>query len=257
MTIPFDYTLSSLFGFFLVLTRVIGFFLAAPVFSQKEIIPQSKISLALGITLCIYPTVQDRLPVVGEHITLFSYFFVLELLLGFFIGLVCKALFMVLEFLGAIIGIQTGLSNAMVFNPALGTQTILPAMMLTLTGTLLILTTNMHHIMLSGVVQSYYIFDLNNPNLLHDIDATILSTVQHLFEVGLKFSFPFILVGLILNFSLGLINKVVPQIHVFHTIMTSQVGVGLLVLVTTITGILWGFTDFFKSEMNEIFKGIG
>lgn len=254
MIIPFKYALTDLYGFFLVLTRLIGLFSVSPIFSQKEIIPQAKMSLVVTLAIFIYPIVQTRLPRVDGHIMLFAHFFFLEFLIGFFLGLICKAFFMTLEFLGTIIGIQSGLSNAMIFNPALGTQTVLPAVFLTLAGAMLLFTTNLHHSILSGLVHSYFIFDISNPNLLQDIDASVLNTMSRLCTVGLQFAFPFIIVGLILNFSLGLINKVVPQIQVFQTIMSSQVGVGLVVMAATITGILWGFTEFYKTEITRFFK---
>jgi flagellar biosynthetic protein FliR len=246
--IPFNFNLADMFGFFLVLGRLLGMVSIVPIFSQKEIIPQSKISLLLALTIFTYPLVKDVLPTTGGHITLFFYFFLIEILIGFFIGLISKMLFMVLDFLGAIIGMQSGLSNAMVFNPSIGTQAILPSVFLSLAGTLLLISTDLHHLIISSVVHSFYTIDVHHPFLLQDMDQALLKAIQRLFMLSLQFSFPFILVGLVLNFSLGLINKVVPQIHVFHTIMSTQVGIGLFVLLLTMSGIILGFTEFFKKE---------
>lgn len=213
-----------------------------PIFSQKEIISQSKMGLAFMLALFMTPLVLNHLPESINQGMLFTHLFK-EFFIGVFIGLSGRVLFVALDMVGHIIGVESGLSNAMIFNPSTHTQGSLPSVLLSVSASVLLFQLEFHHVLIKAIAESYTV--INSDNLIFDSKTHLVNVVQKMFSLGLQFSYPFLIVGIIINLSLGLLNKIIPQIQLFSVIMPAQVIVGLLILSFTIAGILRGFTGVF------------
>ena len=75
----------------------------------------------------------------------------------------------------------------------------------------------------------------------------IVHVVAHSFNLGVKLAIPFLIAGIIGNFAMGLLGRLVPQIQVFFMMMPAQVLLGLVVVMICITTMLSLFMqDFFN-----------
>src|SRR5690348_14170008 len=81
-----------------------------------------------------------------------------EIAIGVFIGTLARMLLAALEMAGQFVSLQTGLSNAVIFNPMQAQQSPIPSALYSALGVLLIFLTNLHYVMLRGLVDSYMIF---------------------------------------------------------------------------------------------------
>lgn len=90
--------------------------------------------------------------------------------------------------------------------------------------------------------------------VLADFKVSLLDSFQKMFSLGLQFAYPFIIVALILNFSIGLLNKIIPQIQVFSIIMPAQVFVGFFMMAMLIGHLLNGFNVVFSENFVKIFQ---
>ena len=127
-----------LFAWLLVFTRVGSAFMVMPLFGDQFVPVRVRLLLALVISVIVTPALEDRVP--PEPVSLMALFLLLgsEVMIGVFIGSLPRLMFSALEVAGMIIAMQTGLSNAFVFNPALASQGSLPGSMLSWLALLLI-----------------------------------------------------------------------------------------------------------------------
>ena len=247
--------LDGLYPFFLCFARVLGLIMMAPIFSQKEIVSQGKVMLAVTLSIFLTPLVSKFLPVTTELNQInILYLMLLEFGMGAFIGLSAKVLFFLIDILGHIIGMESGLSSAMLFNPSSGSQTMLPTLSLTVGAVVLLFSANFHHTLIQVLYHSYEFIDIHQVGVLADFKISLLDSFQKMFSLGLQFAYPFIIVALILNFSIGLLNKIIPQIQVFSIIMPAQVFVGFFMMAMLIGHLLNGFNVVFSENFVKIFQ---
>ncbi|MBP9752467.1 MAG: flagellar biosynthetic protein FliR [Proteobacteria bacterium] len=247
---------SELSAFFLCFLRILGLFLLTPFFSQKEIFSQAKIILAALLAFFIFPLVQTNLPtVIDISYDKLIYYMFMEFFIGALIGMSAHCIFMILDLLGYFISSESGLGNAQILNPSLGMSTTLSTTLLMVSGTLLLLIFDFHHLLIRLLVESYSCFDIRDQNFMNDFLIIIINSLKKMFSLGLQFSFPFIIVGLILNISIGLINKLIPQIQIFSVMPPAQLIVGFLMLAFILPTLLEGFISIFKNLYCDLLQG--
>src|SRR5581483_10222558 len=114
---PFNFNANEVIAFVLILMRVAGLFLTAPVFSSRNIPVLVKASWVLLVTFLIFPVAQykpEELPVPGIPLGLAV---IRELVVGFSIGLGATLLFTGIQLAGQIIDIQMGLGMVNIIDP--------------------------------------------------------------------------------------------------------------------------------------------
>ncbi|CAO4834276.1 MAG: Flagellar biosynthetic protein FliR [Holosporales bacterium] len=245
--------LSELYTFFLCFARILGIFLIAPIFSNRVIFTQAKTTLAALLALFITPLVQEFLPntiIMTQNAFLLHLFF--ELSVGLLIGASGYFLLNVLDFIGHIMGMESGLSNAQIFNPGLGQATPITSNVLLLSATVMLFSYHFHHTLIQVLIHSYEHIHVQNPSLFSDYYTVVVGGLYKMFTLGLQFSFPFLLIGLVLNLGIGLINKLIPQVQIFSVMPPAQLMVFFFMLIALLPTILDGFLNIQQDMM--IFK---
>jgi flagellar biosynthetic protein FliR len=238
-----------LFAWLLVFTRVGSAFMVMPLFGDQFVPVRVRLLLALVISVIVTPALEDRLP--PEPVSLMALFLLLgsEVMIGVFIGSLPRLMFSALEVAGMIIAMQTGLSNAFVFNPALASQGSLPGSMLSWLALLLILITNMHHMLIMAVINSYELFQPGTAPPVDDFGRMVVHMVSESFAIGVEMSAPFIATGLVFALALGVMSRLAPQMQVFTVFMAAQIGYGLILFSLTLGAMMIFWLRHFESNL--------
>jgi flagellar biosynthetic protein FliR len=246
---------SEISTFFLCFMRILGLFMLTPIFAQKEFFSQAKAIFAALLALFIMPLVSNYLPNT-EHMgyEMFVYHMGVQFSIGLLMGMAAHCLFMMLDIVGHFMGSESGLSNAQTLNPSLGVSTELTTTILTVSACVLLFAFDFHHLMIKLLIESYSCFDITTSHFIQDFHIVIVNSMKKMFIFGLQFSFPFIIVGLILNISIGLINKLIPQIQIFSVMPPAQLIVGFLLLTILLPYLLEGFISVFKDTYIHLFE---
>lgn len=241
----------QLFAWLLVFTRVGAAFMVMPVFGDQFVPTQVRLLLALVLSVILTPALAGVLP--GEPPSLLGLFLLLsaEILVGVFIGSLPRLMFGALETAGMIIAMQAGLSNAFVFNPALASQGSLPGSLMSWLALLLILVTDLHHMLIMGVVHSYELFRPGAPLPVEDFAHLVTRLVSESFAIGVEMAAPFLATGLLFALALGVMARLAPQIQVFFVFMSAQVGYGLFLFALTIGAMMAFWLRHFESNLIE------
>jgi flagellar biosynthetic protein FliR len=114
----------------------------------------------------------------------------------------------------------------------------------------LIFVSNMHHMMLRGLVESYSVFRPNELPPIADLADIIVRLVSSSFLLGIQIATPFMAFGFIFYLALGLIARLMPQVQIFFVAMPLQIVIGVLVLGSTVGVGMVIFLSRFESVLS-------
>lgn len=223
--------------FMLILFRLGGLFLSAPIFSGGHIPLPFKIGLAVLLTVSLYPFLQkSALP--GRGVEPFSLFLSIagEVTVGVVIGLGARLLFSGVTLAGELSGIQMGLGIASVVDPLFPQQASVVAQFMELITVLTFLALQGHHAFLEAIWAS---FESIPPGTFSGAAAAgaasvLVSLFGKSLVLALKLSSPIMVSVLLTNLAMALLAKVVPQLNFFAFGISITFIVGLLALLVSL-----------------------
>jgi flagellar biosynthetic protein FliR len=240
------------FVFFLIFARIGGALMVMPAFGERQVPARMRLMLALVITLVVSPVLMDTLP--GAPESPWALFILLggEIVVGLFMGTLARLLISALSVAGQAISFQMSLANAFFADPAFSQQSSLPANFLMTLALLLIFVTNLHHMLLRAVINSYGLFVPGAALPVEDFAGAIVDMIAESFLLALQLASPFLVVGLLLYLGLGLLGRLMPQVQVFFVAMPLQIALGLTVMAITVSVLVLWFLDRFQ----ELYFGL-
>lgn len=229
------FTIEKLVAFLLILFRVGGMFIVAPLFSNRAIPPQLKIAFCVMLAISILPLLKvDLHPLALTSDLYLMKLIVQEITIGVFIGLVAFMIFATIQTAGEILGMKVGFSIASIIDPAnQGASNIISSLYI-IFGSLIFLYLDGHHAILGSVVQSFRIIPLGESFQIAEM-TSLGGVVTQLFVLAIKIAAPIIVVLTMLNFLFGFITKLAPQMNIYFTVgfILSPV-VGIITLIATL-----------------------
>ena len=167
----------NLFAFFLVFARIGSVLLLMPGFGEAFVPTRVRLIIALAVSLVVLPIVARVLP--GMPATPIGLLIMLgkEIIAGLFIGAAARTMMAALQAAGMVAAYQSSLANALVNDPASQQQGALAGSFLMVTALLLIFVTDLHHVMLAAIVDSYGLFVPGQPLPVADLSAATARVV--------------------------------------------------------------------------------
>lgn len=239
----------QIYVWLVVFARVGSAFMVMPTIGDAFVSQRVRLMLGLAVSVLAAPVVQDRIPPMPGDPFALLVLLMGEITVGVFIASVARLLMSALETAGSIIAVQAGLANAQVFNPAMASQGSLPGALLGWLGLLLIFLTDLHHLLLMAVVDSFDSFIPGAALPVDDMAATIGRLVSQSFLLGLQMSAPFIVTGILFALALGLLSKLAPQVQVFFLFTSLQVAVGLFLFALTLSAMMLFWLSHFEQGL--------
>lgn len=244
----------QLFVWLLVFARVGTAFSIMPTIGDAFISTRTRLLFSVAVAVVVSPVLRPQLPPMpGDPFRLFTLIFG-EMAVGIFLGTIARLLMGALEVAGTIISLQAGLANAQIFNPAMATQGSLPGALMGWLGLLLIFITDMHHLLIMAVVDSYATFTPGARLPIDDMANVVGQLVSKSFVIGVAMSAPFLITGMLFALALGLLNKLAPQIQVFFLFTSVQVALGLFMFAITLSAMMMFWLTHFESAFVDFLK---
>ena len=239
---------SEIFVFMLVFARVGTAFLLLPGFGAAYVSRRVRLGLAVAVAVVLVPTLAKVMPPMPDSPIVLVLLLGGEVVVGAFLGTVASLLAQSLQTAGMMISYQSGLANATMFNPTMAQQTSLIGTLLSTMGVLLIFVTDLHHMILRALVDSYQVFTPGAAMAVGDFSEMITRTVAHSFRLAFQLATPFMVFGLLFYVGIGLLARLMPQLQVFFIALPLQIGLMLLLLGLSVSAMMiWflnGFEDF-------------
>jgi flagellar biosynthetic protein FliR len=237
-------------AYVLVFARIGSAMMFMPGFGEQAIPVRHRLLFALALSAALQPVAPVGAVSLGAPVRLFV-LLGMEIAIGLWIGLAARILLSALQFAGYQIGIVAGLANA--FGPQLGSfeGSTMVASGLLMAGVALIFATDLHHIIIGGLLMSYDVFPVGMimPGDMADQIARAVSTS---FWIAVSITAPFYVLGLLLNLALGLANKMMPTLPVFFVAVPVLIAAALIVLALSGPALFSGFLEFFSDWLGML-----
>lgn len=209
-----------------------------PPFNSARISSRIKAAIVLSLSCLLYPVLRTHVaPLPMEPISLI-WMVVGELILGMTLSLCCLLLMAGLNLGADLISYQMGLSFAQIVDPQSGGQSVLFANIVQILTILLLLTFNVHHMILKVLVDSFYQIPVGLGVLSAISFERLVQVAGYLFILAIKFSAPVVVALFLVQVGLGVVTKFVPNINVFMTSLPLTILIGFLLVIFAIP--LWG-----------------
>lgn len=232
---------TGVFTFLLTFVRVGTIIMIMPGISNTYVPSQVRLYFSLALTLVLSSLVQKYMPASVPPMPTLFFMIIVELLIGVFIGTIARILVAALDTAGLIVSMQSSLSNAQLFNPAFASQGSIIGSFITLTGILLIFTTDLYQFLVIGILRSYDIFPLGVMPDIAGLNKSIIDAIASSFMVGIQITAPFFIVIMMLYVAMGMMSKMMPAMQVFMVAMPVQImlALSLLALVGAAMMMVW------------------
>ena len=175
-----------------------------------------------------------------------------ELLIGAVLGMTARLTIAALQVTGSVVAQQLGLGFVTAVDPTQGQQGVIIGNFLTILGLALLFATNLHHLVIAALDDSYSLFRPGEVPLTGDMAALITRTTAGAFRIGVQLSAPFIVFGLLFNLGLGLLSRLMPQMQVFFVGMPLSIMAGLIILLIVIAAMMGTYLDSFETVLREL-----
>lgn len=240
--------------FALVLLRMLAFIVSSAIFGSPSISAPIKILLSIAISVVLFPSVKaasvDYSLISNEIIGLA----VRELLVGLVLGFLTRLFFFAVTITGDLVALSVGLSSAQLYNPMLGSHGNTIDQFYSTMGTLIFLTIGGHHMLLSGIAQSYELVPVSSLSLKLAVFADIAAYGQTIIMIGIKMCAPVLVTIFLANMAMGILGRAVPQINVLVTSMPVTILLGMAVVFLCLPLLIMEMTGLAEITAGKLFE---
>jgi flagellar biosynthetic protein FliR len=249
-------TATQVYAAGLVFARIASMVMLMPGVGEQSVPPRIRLSFALLMSMVLSPLTAANVIVpaamgdVGAQV-------IREILIGLTIGMMLRLFLSALAVAGEVVSIQTTLGFAQTTNPMLGQPNATLSTFLSLIGVVLVMTTDLHHMFIGAMVNSYNLFPLDKASMpIGDAATLAVRTVAGSFALGIQLSAPVIVFSLVFNMAAGLVGRVMPQFQIYFVSSPLAVifGLSLFALSLGVVGMVW--VNSYR-EMLSVFAGRG
>ena len=233
---------------FVAFCRVGGCFLLMPGLASVRVPVQIRLFVAIAATGALLVHLWDQiLPLIDRRPQILAPMIVSELMIGALIGLMARLYMMALQFIGAGVAMLIGYGG--MAGP--GIEEAEPqaalASIISFSALLLLFVFDFHHEIIRALVASYSVAPLNvffNPQAAL---VDIADTLSEAFFMVLRLGSPFVAYAILVNLTIGFVNKLVPQIPVYFISLPFVIAGGLIIIYFGAGSMLALFADSFMA----------
>ncbi|NKN34806.1 flagellar type III secretion system protein FliR [Agrobacterium sp. a22-2] len=221
----------TVMALFVAFCRIGGCMMVLPGFATSRVPAQLRLYIALAMSMAILPVLWDMIyPRVAGGAATYIGLIVTETLIGTMYGMIARIYTLGLQFAGAVLTMSIGFNAPGTADALEDSSENQLTNLISFGGLLLLFMMDFHHIVFRALIDSYDIMPLGGVPDTQKMLITMTDTLQATFMVMLRLASPFIIFSIMFNFSIGLINKLAPQIPIYF-ISTPYLLVGGLFLV--------------------------
>lgn len=249
MTYSLDLLPQAAFSYLLIFARVGTMMMLLPGLGDNGVPTRLRLVFALATSFVMYPSLVGEFGSVPQGLYAAIYALFAEIMVGGFFGLSIRLIMSALQVAGAVIAMQSGLGFAQNVDPAQGIQSAIFASFLSVLAVTLILVTDMHHLMIAGIHNSYALFKVGQLVPVADFADMALNTVATSFRVAIQLSAPFIAFGLIFYIGIGVLSRLMPQVQIFFLALPVNILVGFILFMVLMTVMATWFLAHFEASI--------
>lgn len=248
--ITIDFLPQTAFTFMLIFSRLAAMIMLMPALGETSIPAQVRLVMAFLLSLVMMPLVASTYGTIPVTVPGLAFIVFTEIAVGLFIGGVARIIMSALHVAGNIIALQMSLAFAQNVDPTQGQQGVLISNFLSLLAVTLIFATNLDHLLIAAMRDSYEIFVPGQAIPVGDFSQMAVKLVSDAFRIGLQLAAPFLVFGLVFYVGIGLLSRLMPQIQIFFIAMPANITLGLVLLLFLLGAMMTWFLQAFEQSIS-------
>lgn len=251
----------------MILFRLTGIFVLAPVLGSSTVPRMVKVFLAIGLSFAVWPmlwmdpdaSAHLASAVGGMDLWSLGLLVALELLIGYVIGYAASLPLVGMQLGGHMIDQQMGLAAAQLFNPEFDDQTGVTGQLLFMFALALFVAAGGLNVMLHTLAQTFRHVPLGGFAGFEQIVSMVVGMLAIMFEMGLRIAAPLLCLTFLVSVGMGFLMRTVPQFNILSVGFAIRILSSLalmMMLVGTIAGAygdmagetLRALMDFFEAS---------
>ncbi len=242
--------------FTLVLTRVSGLTMTAPIYGAQEVPLRVRALLAFALALLLMPSQWNV--VVPYPGTTLNYLVIIggELVVGACLGLGIMFLIYGMELAGEMIGYVGGLMLAEAYDPSLDMNTPIISRLFYLISLSIFVCMGGHRLVMAGLLDTFQAIPPGQGVFSQSITDAFVTLATQSFSLAIRAAAPATIALLLATLILGLISRTVPQLNIL------LVGLGLNSLLVfgslalTVGAIAWSFQEQIEPALEHLLDAL-
>lgn len=246
----------------MVLFRLTGIFILAPVFGSTVVPRHVKVFFAVGLSFLVYPILltpgRASQPLVMEVVIHGLYFWeligkvALELMIGFTIGYAASLPLIGIQMGGQMIDQQMGIAFAGVINPELNEESGIIGRTLFMAALAIFVIVGGHHQLLLALLGSFEHVPLGGLSGFGALLDLVLGLLAITFELALRVAAPVLCVMFLLMTAMGFVARTVPQMNILSVGFVIRILTGALFLVLAVAVMFGVFQDTMVTVIDAV-----
>ena len=242
--------------FVLVLTRMSGLVMTAPIYGTNQTPANIRALLAVALAILVTPSQLNStadLPATPLDLVISIGG---EILIGLSLGLGMLILFSGIQLAGQLISQMSGTALADVFNPTFDSNMPLYSELLYIFSLAIFVTIGGHRMVMSGLLGTFHTIPPGGSGLQTDLAQAMIALTTESFSLGIRASAPAVTALLVATVVMALIGRTVPQLNVL------ALGFGVNSIVTMVTlsvslgSIAWIFQDQVEPFIETVLEAL-
>jgi flagellar biosynthetic protein FliR len=239
-------------AFMLMFARIGTMIMLMPGLGELSVPVRVRLVIALVLTAALFPLHRT-----AYNVDLATFGPVLlaggqEMIIGAVLGLTARITISALQVAGSVVAQQLGLGFVTAVDPSQGQQGVIVGNFLTILGITLLFATNLHHLVIAALHDSYQLFRPGEVPVVGDVAALVSRTITAAFKVGVQLSAPFLVFGLLFNVALGVLSRLMPQMQVYFVATPLSIILGFLVMFLVIGAMMGVFLGYVESVLRQL-----
>jgi len=251
----------------MVLFRLTGIFVLAPVLGSSTVPRVVKVFLALSLSFAVWPMLwgdpqaSGNLASAVRGLDLWSLGLLvgLELLIGYVIGYAVSLPLAGMQLGGHMIDQQMGLAAASLFNPEFGDQTGVTGQLLFMFALALFVAAGGLNVMLHTLAQTFRHIPLGGFASFDQVVHMAVGMIAIMFELGLRIAAPLLCLTFLISVGMGFLMRTVPQFNILSIGFAIRILSSLFIMMMLVGAIAGAYNelagnifsalmDFFNAE---------
>ena len=242
-------------SYLLAFGRVGTMVMLLPGVGEMSVPVRMRLAIALVLTAILLPLHQKAytidLQALGPVLLMLGQ----EMLIGAVLGLTARLAISALQVAGSVVAQQLGLGFVTSIDPTQSQQSVLVGNFLTVLGITLIFATDLHHLVIAALNDSYTLFEPGETPLVGDMAQHVTRVAATAFRIGIQLSAPFLVFGLLFNLGLGVLSRLMPQMQVFFIGLPLSIMLGLALLLVVLGAMMGTFGGYMEGVLSNLAPG--
>lgn len=238
--------------FVLVLTRISGLLMTAPIFGSRNVPVHVRAFLAVGLALIITPTQWNSSVEMPHDLLNMLILVAREGFLGLALGLAVMILFTSLQLTGQVIGQMSGMSLADAYDPTFDMSVPVFSQLLDAITLSVFIAVGGHRQVLAALLDTFRWRPPGVRDFPTNIVETLTSVTNESFVVGIRAGAPVFVALLLAVIILGIISRTLPQLNVIAIGFSLNAMIMMLALAASLAGMAWVVQEHAESVIASV-----